>query len=82
MDTFSRTLRSPILFLSSGPNPSKYVPRDEMAQCLFVCRDRMLNSAMNFAIGFFGYPFEGQYQQSITIEETGVSSRCHRSFVV
>ncbi len=28
-----------------GPNPSKYVPRDEMAQCLFVCRDRMLNSA-------------------------------------
>jgi hypothetical protein len=28
----------------------------------------MLASAMNFAIGFFGYPFEGQYQQSITIE--------------
>jgi hypothetical protein len=32
----------------------------------------MLASAMNFAIGFFGYPFEGQYQQSITIEEAGV----------
>jgi hypothetical protein len=32
----------------------------------------MLASAMNFAIGFFGYPFEGQYQQSITIEASGV----------
>ena len=45
-------------------------------------RDRMLASAMNFAIGFFGYPFEGQYQQSITIEADGVSTlRYHpRSF--
>ena len=34
----------------------------------------MLASAMNFAIGFFGYPFEGQYQQSITIEADGVRS--------
>jgi len=32
----------------------------------------MLASALNFAIGFFGYPFDGQYQQSITIEATGV----------
>lgn len=32
----------------------------------------MLASALNFAIGFFGYPFEGQYQQSITIESRGV----------
>ena len=32
----------------------------------------MLASALNFAIGFFGYPFEGQYQQSITIEAKGV----------
>ncbi|KAM6489807.1 phosphoglycerate mutase-like protein [Amanita muscaria] len=31
-------------------------------------QDRMVASALNFAIGFFGYPFEGQYQQSITIE--------------
>ncbi|KIK52826.1 hypothetical protein GYMLUDRAFT_250818 [Collybiopsis luxurians FD-317 M1] len=31
-------------------------------------QDRMLHSALNFAIGFFGYPFEGQYEQSITIE--------------
>ncbi|KAF8626245.1 hypothetical protein AX15_004924 [Amanita polypyramis BW_CC] len=31
-------------------------------------QNRMLASALNFAIGFFGYPFEGQYQQSITIE--------------
>jgi hypothetical protein len=35
-------------------------------------RNRMLASALNFAIGFFGYPFEGQYQQSITIESNGV----------
>ncbi|KAF9533657.1 phytase [Crepidotus variabilis] len=31
-------------------------------------QDRMLASAMNFAIGFFGYPFDKQYQQLITIE--------------
>ncbi|KAJ7869626.1 phosphoglycerate mutase-like protein, partial [Mycena leptocephala] len=37
-------------------------------------QDRMLASALNFAIGFFGYPFEGQYQQSITIEEGGVNN--------
>lgn len=43
--------------------------------CVFILwtiRDRMLASALNFAIGFFGYPFEGQYQQSITIEDPGV----------
>jgi len=34
----------------------------------------MLASAMNFAIGFFGYPFDGQYQQSITVEADGVRS--------
>jgi hypothetical protein len=33
----------------------------------------MLASAMNFAIGFFGYPFDGMYEQSITIESHGVS---------
>lgn len=32
----------------------------------------MLASALNFAIGFFGYPFNGQYEQSITIEGIGV----------
>ncbi|KAJ7368930.1 phosphoglycerate mutase-like protein [Mycena albidolilacea] len=37
-------------------------------------QDRMLASAMNFAIGFFGYPFEGQYQQSITIEAHGFNN--------
>ncbi|KAF9480866.1 phosphoglycerate mutase-like protein [Pholiota conissans] len=37
-------------------------------------QDRMLASAMNFAIGFFGYPFEGQYQQSITIEAEGFNN--------
>lgn len=33
----------------------------------------MLNSAQNFALGFFGYPLEGQYQQQIMIEAKGVS---------
>lgn len=37
-------------------------------------QDRMLSSAMNFALGFFGWPFEGQYQQSITIEEKGFNN--------
>ncbi|KAH9951980.1 phosphoglycerate mutase-like protein [Amylocystis lapponica] len=37
-------------------------------------QDRMLSSALNFAIGFFGYPFEGQYQQSITIEADGYNN--------
>ncbi|TFK34874.1 histidine phosphatase superfamily [Crucibulum laeve] len=37
-------------------------------------QDRMLHSALNFAIGFFGYPFEGQYQQSITIEAAGFNN--------
>ncbi|KAF8162781.1 histidine phosphatase superfamily [Crassisporium funariophilum] len=37
-------------------------------------QDRMLASAMNFAIGFFGYPFDGQYQQLITIEEKGFNN--------
>jgi hypothetical protein len=39
----------------------------------------MLNSALNFAIGFFGYPLENKYQQSITIEADGV--RTHSSFL-
>jgi hypothetical protein len=32
----------------------------------------MLQSALNFAVGFFGLPLEGKYQQSITIEANGV----------
>lgn len=32
----------------------------------------MMASALNFAIGFFGYPFDGQYQQSIIIESEKV----------
>ena len=37
----------------------------------------MWSSAMHFAIGFFGYPFEGKYEQSITIESHGVSVLSH-----
>jgi hypothetical protein len=32
----------------------------------------MVSSALNFAIGFFGYPIEDKYQQSIIIEAPGV----------
>lgn len=42
----------------------------------------MLASALNFAIGFFGYPFEGQYEQSITIEEDGVSTPTQTSEIL
>lgn len=31
-------------------------------------QDRMLKSALNFAAGFFGIPFEKQYHQLVTIE--------------
>ncbi|KAF8061714.1 histidine phosphatase superfamily [Lyophyllum atratum] len=37
-------------------------------------QDRMLYSALNFAIGFFGYPLDGKYQQSITIEADGFNN--------
>lgn len=39
----------------------------------------MLHSALNFAVGFFGLPLEGKYQQSITIEARGVSFFPHPS---
>ncbi|KAG1823266.1 phosphoglycerate mutase-like protein [Suillus variegatus] len=35
---------------------------------------RMLDSAHNFALGFFGYPLEGQYQQEIMIEAKGINN--------
>ena len=31
----------------------------------------MLHSALNFAVGFFGLPIEGQYLQSVTVEAKG-----------
>ncbi|KAJ3566101.1 hypothetical protein NP233_g7216 [Leucocoprinus birnbaumii] len=37
-------------------------------------QDRMLASARNFALGFFGWPYEGKYQQSITIESAGFNN--------
>jgi hypothetical protein len=36
-------------------------------------RHRMLHSALNFAVGLFDLPLENKYQQSILIEEDGVS---------
>ncbi|KDQ12409.1 hypothetical protein BOTBODRAFT_176358 [Botryobasidium botryosum FD-172 SS1] len=36
--------------------------------------DRMLHSALNFAAGFFGIPYEDQYLQSITIEASGFNN--------
>lgn len=37
-------------------------------------QDRMLSSALNFALGFFGHPLDGKYQQLITIEEHGFNN--------
>ncbi|KAM0755559.1 phosphoglycerate mutase-like protein [Meredithblackwellia eburnea MCA 4105] len=37
-------------------------------------QDRMLKSALNFAAGFFGIPFEDQYHQLITIESPGFNN--------
>ncbi|KAG8978216.1 hypothetical protein FRB90_008550, partial [Tulasnella sp. 427] len=37
-------------------------------------QDRMLHSALNFAIGFFGYPHQEQYFNSITYETPGVNN--------
>ena len=36
-------------------------------------RNRMLASALNFAAGFWGIPYEHKYLQSITVEARGVS---------
>ncbi|KAI0717807.1 phosphoglycerate mutase-like protein [Cerioporus squamosus] len=37
-------------------------------------QDRMLSSALNFALGFFGPSLEGQYQQLITVEAHGFNN--------
>ncbi|KAI0752965.1 phytase [Daedaleopsis nitida] len=37
-------------------------------------QDRMLSSALNFALGFFGPSLEGKYQQLITIEASGYNN--------
>ena len=35
-------------------------------------RDRMVNSALHFAFGFFDHLFDGRYQESIMIEMSGI----------
>ncbi|KAF8607448.1 phosphoglycerate mutase-like protein [Ceratobasidium sp. AG-I] len=37
-------------------------------------QDRMLQSAMNFALGFFGNPIENQYQQLIMLRNPGINN--------
>lgn len=37
-------------------------------------QDRMLKSALNFAAGYFGIPYEDQYHQLITIEAPGFNN--------
>lgn len=57
----------------------RWLPPNSVRKILITARrNRMWSSAMHFAIGFFGYPFEGQYEQSITIEHKGVSSQSLR----
>ena len=41
----------------------------------------MLYSALNFAAGFFGIPYEDKYLQSITIEDPGVRPPLPFSFL-
>jgi hypothetical protein len=45
-----------------------------LAHMILHTRNRMLTSALNFAAGFWGIPYENKYLQSITIEARGVSS--------
>lgn len=88
-----RTSRIPIPFPFSVPNLSMDACPISSSTLLtwYVFRDRMLHSALNFALGFFGYPLDGKYQQSITIESKGVchdfslqtnTNRCSRSLAV
>ncbi|KAG9313679.1 histidine phosphatase superfamily [Chiua virens] len=37
-------------------------------------QNRMLASAVNFALGFFGWPLDGKYEQVITIEASGFNN--------
>ncbi|KAF8452345.1 histidine phosphatase superfamily [Boletus edulis BED1] len=37
-------------------------------------QDRMHASAVNFALGFFGWPLDGKYEQVITIEASGFNN--------
>lgn len=37
-------------------------------------QDRMLASATNFALGFFGWPLDGKFLQSVTIESPGFNN--------
>ena len=37
-------------------------------------QDRMLASATNFALGFFGWPLDGKVLMEVTVEETGVNN--------
>lgn len=60
---YGRLLPSP----SGSTSPKKLVFRTES-------QDRMLKSALNFAAGFFGIPFEEQYHQLITIEAPGFNN--------
>ena len=50
-----------------------------LTRIILRTRDRMLASALNFAAGFWGIPYEHKYLQSITIEARGVSSPSFRA---
>jgi hypothetical protein len=36
-----------------------------------LCRDRMVKSALNWAAGFFGIPYEDQFELELIIETPG-----------
>ena len=68
-----RTLPNRIRYLFSALSPSLFIlPDIWMVAHHTPERHRMLHSALNFAAGFFDFPFDDKYQQSILIEARGV----------
>ena len=59
--------------LESFTNPESHVaPRLPIIRT--ESQDRMLASATNFALGFFGWPLDGKVLMEVTVEEKGVNN--------
>lgn len=77
MKDLSRVLQINKNYRFSALNRSKFLSYSTIPpDGAYALRDRMLASAMNFALGFFGWPLDNQYYQSITIEAEGVGRLC------
>ncbi|KIJ62097.1 hypothetical protein HYDPIDRAFT_94962 [Hydnomerulius pinastri MD-312] len=51
-----------------------FTARDRLPVFRTESQDRMHASAINFALGFFGWPLEGKYEQVIMIEASGFNN--------